>query len=190
MNVILLFCRLILHLKENILISNDGNAQLTNFSLAIITSDQSTIALPQEGRGTVRWMSPELLNPEEFGLENSHPTMESDCYALGMVIYEVFSGQAPFAMYRDPQVLSLILQGKRPQRPQGNKGNLFTDQIWEMLEGCWKQQPGDRLSASDILMHLERHSSLLHHQQIWWNTYLLPFALSVVAFLIFCYWVM
>ena len=34
--------------------------------------------------GTVRWMSPELL----FG-ENSPPTRESDCYALGMVIYKV-----------------------------------------------------------------------------------------------------
>jgi len=34
--------------------------------------------------GTVRWMSPELL----FG-QNSPSTRESDCYALGMVIYEV-----------------------------------------------------------------------------------------------------
>ena len=34
--------------------------------------------------GTVRWMSPELL----FGI-NSPPTYQSDCYALGMVIYEV-----------------------------------------------------------------------------------------------------
>ena len=34
--------------------------------------------------GTVCWMSPELL----FG-QNSPPTRESDCYALGMVIYEV-----------------------------------------------------------------------------------------------------
>jgi len=34
--------------------------------------------------GTVRWMSPELL----FG-KNSPPTRESDCYALGMVTYEV-----------------------------------------------------------------------------------------------------
>ena len=37
-------------------------------------------------------MSPELLDPERFGMpesENNRPTRQSDCYALGMVIYEV-----------------------------------------------------------------------------------------------------
>jgi hypothetical protein len=37
-------------------------------------------------------MSPELLNPEMFGIpesEGDRPTRQSDCYALGMVIYEV-----------------------------------------------------------------------------------------------------
>ena len=34
-------------------------------------------------------MSPELLDPEMFGLDNNRPTKQSDCYALGMVVYEV-----------------------------------------------------------------------------------------------------
>ena len=37
-------------------------------------------------------MSPELLDPERFGIpqsEGNRPTKQSDCYALGMVIYEV-----------------------------------------------------------------------------------------------------
>ena len=37
-------------------------------------------------------MSPELLIPERFGVHESEagrPTRQSDCYALGMVIYEV-----------------------------------------------------------------------------------------------------
>jgi hypothetical protein len=37
-------------------------------------------------------MSPELLDPELFGIpqsEGDRPTKQSDCYALGMVIYEV-----------------------------------------------------------------------------------------------------
>ena len=44
------------------------------------------------GGGTRRWMSPELLDPERFGMpesEENRPTRQSDCYALGMVIYEV-----------------------------------------------------------------------------------------------------
>jgi serine/threonine protein kinase len=38
--------------------------------------------------GTHRWMSPELLYPENFG-SDGRKTCESDCYALGMLIYEV-----------------------------------------------------------------------------------------------------
>ena len=38
--------------------------------------------------GTFGWMSPELLDPPRFG-SNGSPTRESDCYALGMVIYQV-----------------------------------------------------------------------------------------------------
>lgn len=38
--------------------------------------------------GTLRWMSPELLDPDGSG-SSGRPTRESDRYALGMVIYEV-----------------------------------------------------------------------------------------------------
>jgi serine/threonine protein kinase len=38
--------------------------------------------------GTFRWMSPELLDPKRFN-SDGRLTRESDCYALGMVIYEV-----------------------------------------------------------------------------------------------------
>ena len=37
-------------------------------------------------------MSPELLDPERLGMVGpgaDRPTRQSDCYALGMVIYEV-----------------------------------------------------------------------------------------------------
>ena len=38
--------------------------------------------------GTFPWMSPELLESMRPG-SNIRPTRESDCYALGMVVYEV-----------------------------------------------------------------------------------------------------
>ena len=53
--------------------------------------DLSTMLLSQSSAssgGTFRWMSPELLDPPRFG-SSGRLTRESDCYALGMVIYEV-----------------------------------------------------------------------------------------------------
>jgi len=141
-------------LKTNILIGRTGQAYLADFSLLTIVSDQSTIISSWVDGGTIRWMSPELLDPERFGLKGSRPTKQSDCYALGMVVYEVLSGQTPFASSAAPVVIRMILDGKRPGRPRGEEGELFTDATWEVLELCWKPRPSDRASVRAVLLSL------------------------------------
>jgi len=148
--------------KVNILIDNGGHARLTGFNLVTIASeDQSTMISPATAGGTIPWMSPELLYPEKFGLEESHLTKESDCYALGMVIYEVLSGQVPFSRWKDPEIVHMVLDGERPERLEGDQGKLFTDEIWQVLERCWQNQPGARPSAKTILRGLEGNLSPL-----------------------------
>jgi hypothetical protein len=45
------------------------------------------------GVGTLRWMAPELLDPDKFDLPNSNPTKATDVYAMAMVILQVsFTG--------------------------------------------------------------------------------------------------
>jgi len=39
--------------------------------------------------GTMRFMPPELLGPEKFGMKNSKPTTQGDIYAFGLVIFQV-----------------------------------------------------------------------------------------------------
>lgn len=71
---------------------DDGRACLADFGLMSITLDletTDTISTSARSGGTNRWMSPELFDPREFGLPRVRPAKESDCYALGMVIYEV-----------------------------------------------------------------------------------------------------
>ena len=100
-------------------------------------------------------MGPELLNPESFGLRQSRPTRESDCYALGMVIYKVLSGNHPFFPRSGPIIMMDILNDERPRRPEGDEGELFTDDVWGMLELCWKRQPSARASVKAVLRCLE-----------------------------------
>ena len=100
-------------------------------------------------------MSPELLNPEMFGLKDSCPTKESDIYALGMAIYEVLGRQAPFPQCIDAVVILKVMEGKRPVRPEGARGAWFKGGLWEMLELCWKPQRDDRPSLETILQRLE-----------------------------------
>ena len=147
----------LLGFEANILINRDSHACISDFGLLTIIPDQASLISPitPRERGTIRWMSPELLDPESFGLKNSHPTKESDCYALGMVIYEVLSGQVPFYQHNGLNVILKVLGGEHPERPQGMQGAWFTDELWGLLERCWKRQPHDRPSIKTLLEYLE-----------------------------------
>jgi len=82
------------YVKANVLIDLRCSARLADFGLAVII-DESTFGSTTGGhgpRGTTRWMSPEMLLPEEFGFSGksqSLPSMSTDIYALGMTILEV-----------------------------------------------------------------------------------------------------
>jgi serine/threonine protein kinase len=141
--------------KVNILVNRDGHACLADFSLVSLISDQQTFLSSCIEGGTTRWMGPELLAPEMFGLKKSRPTRESDCYALGMTIYEVLSGQIPFASSKSSVVIRKITGGERPERPQGDDGRYFTDGVWEVVQRCWGPRPRDRIRANAILVGLE-----------------------------------
>jgi len=147
----------LLCLQEHILVDSNGRARIAGFSLLTMIPDQMGFVpagLEPEG-GTTQWMSPELLDPARFGLRDSCSTTESDCYALGMVVYEVLSERSPFPSFGAGIVILKVLDGERPARPQGVEGVRFTDAIWEMLERCWKPQPQDRPSVKAVLECLE-----------------------------------
>jgi len=95
-------------------------------------------------------MSPELIAPEKFGFKNSRPTISSDCYALGMVIYETISGNVPFHTAIDVSVFMKVVEGERPSR-----GAKFTTDLWGMLERCWASGPNDRPSIEAVLQCLD-----------------------------------
>ena len=104
-------------------------------------------------------MSPELLDPERFGFKNCQQTNESDCYALGMVILEVLSGQVPFPSYNPLIVMRKVIEGDRPRRPQAAEGLWFTNGLWETLELCWSPLPSSRPAIEAVLDCLKRTST-------------------------------
>jgi len=144
--------------KANVLIDETRRARLADFSLLTVVSDTSNLISSTSFTqgGTCQWMSPELFDPEKFGLEDSRPTKHSDRYALGMLIYEVLSGQVPFPRHHAFAVVARVLKGERPKRPVDRMW--FTDEIWGVLERCWKPTPGDRPRVKDVLQCLNNAS--------------------------------
>ena len=99
-------------------------------------------------------MSPERISPQDFGCKTSRPSKPSDCYSLGMVIYEIISGNVPFHEDRDLTVFVKVLKGERPHREVG-----FANSLWNMVEQCWMPQPSHRPNVEDVLRCLETCSN-------------------------------
>jgi len=71
---------------SNVMIDGRGHARITDFGLAVKRADGHT---PADFAGTPAYMSPERLH-------GAPATAQSDLYALGLILYETFTGQPPF----------------------------------------------------------------------------------------------
>ena len=141
------------------MVDQTGQARLVDFGLLTFVSDPTdpTNSCSAASAGTTRWMSPELLHPEQFGYEQSWPTKKSDCYALGMVILEVLSGAPPFAGDKEFIVMRKVIEGQRPKRPEEA---WFTDDLWRTLQQCWSPQPKSRLTIEAVFESLGQVSGV------------------------------
>src|SRR4051812_16403459 len=90
----------------NVLIDDDGRVRITDFGIAITTGDPG----PRVMIGTVGYMAPEQLTADAAISERT------DVYALGLVLYELVTGQ-PYHTSRpeDASRLSLLAPGINPQ---------------------------------------------------------------------------
>ena len=98
-------------------------------------------------------MAPELLHPALFGLEKGVPSKEADVYALGMTVYQVLTGQWPFYPKREGEIMSAVMLGERPPKPEDPENIGMTEDVWELVTECWR---GDRTKRPVILEILKR----------------------------------
>ena len=96
---------------QNILIDKDGRVKILDFGLAKL---QGVSRLTQDSfaMGTVNYMSPEQGQGKEVD-------PRSDIWSLGVVFYEMISGELPFRGDYDQAVIYAILNEDTP--PLGNR---------------------------------------------------------------------
>lgn len=127
----------------NILVSGDGTIQLCDFGLSAVHAEQSSMSIMSTnpvGRGTLPFMSPELITI-------SPATVHSDMWAVSSVFVEIVSGLLPY--HEQPTVAGIILaivhHGTLPTRPDG-----VSDELWRLIATNWHRTPEQRLSAREM----------------------------------------
>ncbi len=139
----------------NIMVVSGTNIKVADFGAAYLKGEGP--ANKGESVGTPYYMSPEQIRGEELGVH-------SDMFALGVVLYELFTGQRPFLGQTIEELFAKILNGAPPApsslRPE--VGKAVDDILLRMLG----KAPGERYpSWADVALDIARVGRLSVYQQ-------------------------
>ena len=127
---------------SNILISRDGEAKLVDFGIAI-APDQAVRTATGELRGKLAYMSPEQARGERL----DH---RSDIYSLGVVLYELLTGERPVSTGSDMEVLARVQRGEH--RPITDLRDDLPTGLAQLVERAIATSPDDRFEEVDELL--------------------------------------
>lgn len=73
---------------------------------------------------------------------------------------KAFAGRAPFSDEGGIAGIYAMLNGRRPPRPNHPE---LSNNLWEMIEGCWQSEPARRRAIAEVVIALD--AELNPHQR-------------------------
>jgi serine/threonine protein kinase len=141
----------------NILLDKNGEPHLTDFGLARLVEQESTVTNSVDVLGTPSFMSPEQASGRAKEL-----TAAADVYALGAVLYQLLTGEPPFAGGTTYETIHMVLEDE-PRNPRARNPKVDVDLATICLK-CLEKEPAKRYpSAAALAEDIERW---LRHEPI------------------------
>jgi class 3 adenylate cyclase len=137
---------------ENLILDNAGNAKLMDFGIARPVKR----AAPGQTQAGFVVGTPQYLAPEQ--LEGREADQRADIYAVGVVLYEVFTGQRPFEA-ENPVKIILKHLNEAPAPPSTHWREI-PPALERLILRCLEKDPARRFaSANDLLREVESLSA-------------------------------
>lgn len=125
--------------SENILITPDGEAKITDFGLALIR-DRSRLTQPGTIMGTVTHMSPEQALAKSTD-------RRTDIWSLGVMLYEMLEGKLPFKANSAQATMVQLVSLEMPPLKAFKNG-----EIERILRKTLAKDPAHRYQHTDDLI--------------------------------------
>ncbi len=122
----------------NIRLCPGGKVKLLDFGIAF-GADLSKLSLPGKAMGTPNYMSPEQAEGQE-------PVPQSDIYALGIVLYEMLTGEVPFRASTPLAVLRMHTDNPPPALP-----GFVSKKLREAVGWALEKRPERRFKSADAM---------------------------------------
>jgi len=133
---------------ENIMIRKDGIVQVMDFGLAKLRGTVTRLTKEGSTLGTVAYMSPEQVQ----GQEADH---RSDIFSLGILMYELFSGELPFKGVHETALMYEIVN--LDPSPISSIKPEIDPELDRIVFECLQKDPDERYQAiKDVSKDLKR----------------------------------
>jgi serine/threonine-protein kinase len=131
---------------RNVLLTRSGHAKVADFGIAR-AAEATTISQPGDILGSAKYMSPEQAAGEPVG-------PQSDLYSLGVVLYEMLTGEVPFDVGTPAEVP--VEHAKGPRRPSEANAEV-PEALDAVVTRLLATDPADRHgSAAELIEELGR----------------------------------